>query len=66
MANQLRRLRKQQHMTQDELGAKMPVDRVTISSWERGTHSPHRKYLPMLANVLGATIEELGLNIERK
>lgn len=64
MVNQLKRLRKRQHMTQEELGAKMPVTQATISSWERETHKPHRKYIPMLACVLEVTVEELGFNLD--
>ncbi len=52
-------LRKQQGMTQLELAEKMGVTDKAVSKWERDLSCPDINSLPTLAEVLGASVEEL-------
>lgn len=53
-------------MNQEELAARVLVDRATVSNWERGASKPCRKYIPIIARALEVTVEELGLERRRK
>lgn len=59
--NNIRPLRKRMEMNQKELAERVLVDRATVSNWERGATRPCRKYIPIIANALEVTVEELGL-----
>lgn len=51
--------RKQKGMTQLELAQKMGVTDKAVSKWERDLSCPDINSLPVLAEVLGVTIDEL-------
>lgn len=52
-------LRKKLNMTQADLGEAVHVSRKAISKWEAGSTLPSIEMLPLLANVLGVTVDEL-------
>lgn len=51
--------RKQKGMTQLELAAKMGVTDKAVSKWERDLSCPDVNTLPLLAETLGISVEEL-------
>lgn len=55
----LRRLRHQKDMTQDELAQFLSVTYQAISKWERGEGYPDITMLPSIANFFGVTLDEL-------
>ena len=55
----LRRLRIQQNMKQEDLALKMHVTRQTVSGWETGRRQPDLETLKTLAQVLEVDIHEL-------
>jgi transcriptional regulator with XRE-family HTH domain len=62
LGGRLARLRKEQGLTQIELGAKTDLSQVLISDYERGRLQPSPDTLIKMANALGvATDELLGL-----
>lgn len=56
----IRELRQSAHMTQQELAEQMgyKFDSI-VSMWETGKRRPPSDLLPLLANVLGCTVDEL-------
>lgn len=52
-------LRKEQGMTQAELGEKIGVTNKTVSRWETGAYMPDIGVMPRLCEVLGIRINEL-------
>jgi len=58
LASLLRRLRRSQMMTQDQLAAKAQVARSTLVRWERGNHQPRIPELIAVLDVLNASPEE--------
>lgn len=52
-------LRKQQGLTQQQLADKLNLSNKTISKWESGTGSPDISNLPILADTLGVSVDEL-------
>lgn len=55
----IKALREQAGMTQAELAEKANVDQSAVSRWEKGDTRPRRRQLPILANALGVTVDEL-------
>lgn len=55
----LRELRKEQGLTQEELGEKLGVTNKTISRWETGVYLPPVECLKLLSEEYGLTINEL-------
>ena len=51
--------RKQNHMTQDELGRKLKVTNKAVSKWETGETLPDIQLLELLASTLKVSIDEL-------
>ncbi|MBB5335392.1 helix-turn-helix domain-containing protein [Pectinatus brassicae] len=51
--------RKKLKITQSDLAAKMNVTQGAIVQWESGICFPRADKLPMLANILNCSIEEL-------
>lgn len=51
--------RKQKGMTQLELAEKMGVTDKAVSKWERDLSCPDVSSLPLLAEILGLTLDEL-------
>lgn len=58
-ANRLCEYRKQHHLSQEELAAKMGVSRQAVSKWERAEASPDTDNLILLASIYGVTLDEL-------
>lgn len=57
--NRVRRHRRAQDLTQQELADRVGVTRQTVVSVERGRYNPSVGLALKLAQVLGATVEEL-------
>lgn len=52
-------LRKKQGLTQQQLADKLDLSNKTISKWESGSGSPDISNLPVLAEALGISVDEL-------
>ena len=59
MGSFLAELRKENNLTQEELGEKLGVTNKTISRWETGNYMPPVEMLEELSNMYGMTINEL-------
>lgn len=59
IANNIRRLRLERQMTQAQLANELGVKYQTVSKWETETSVPDTDMLPMIADTLGVTIDEL-------
>lgn len=59
LSEQIKKLRKQKNMTQEELAQNLHVVRQTVSKWEQGTSVPDIKTAIQLAEILGRSVEEL-------
>lgn len=55
----IRRLRKQAGLSQDELAVKLSVVRQTVSKWENGLSVPDAEMVIRMAKVLGVSVNEL-------
>lgn len=55
----LAELRKENGMTQEQLGEKIGVTNKTVSRWETGTYLPPVDALEQLSNLYGITINEI-------
>ena len=52
-------LRKKQGLTQQQLADKLNLSNKTISKWKSGSGSPDISNLPVLAEALGISVDEL-------
>ena len=61
-------LRKENNMTQEQLGTKLGVTNKTVSRWETGTYLPPVEILQLLSEMYGITINEIisGRRLEEK
>lgn len=59
IARNIRRLRLEQGLTQEELAERLGVTGQAVSKWERGESCPDIQLLPGLANLFGVTLDEL-------
>lgn len=64
MIMRIKELRLERGLNQTELGANMGVGQSTVSEWERETALPRTRQLPLLAQVLGCSIDALFLPVE--
>lgn len=55
----LKEVREAAGLTQVSLGEIVGVEQHTISQWESGHRTPRADKLPLLAKVLGCTIDDL-------
>ena len=55
----LSQLRKEQGLTQEQLGEKLGVTNKTVSRWETGTYLPPVEMLQLLSEIYGITINEI-------
>ena len=53
------KLRKEKHMTQEELAYKFDITGKSVSKWERGINAPDIAILEPLSKELGISINEL-------
>lgn len=51
-------------MTQGQLGAEVGVAPVVVESWEAGSYLPKARQLPLLAQALGCSIDDLFVPME--
>lgn len=58
-ADRLRRFRTEKGLSQQQLAAKMLVDRSSIARWENGSRSPDILLMPRLADCLGVAVADL-------
>ncbi|MFQ1876310.1 LexA family protein [Aeromonas veronii] len=55
----IKQTRKRLGYSQEILGSRVGVSRVSISQWERGENTPNGRYLNELASALGVTVDWL-------
>ena len=55
----IRILRESKGITQQAMAETLNVDRSTVAKWELVGKYPRPKYFPMIAQLLGCTIDEL-------
>ena len=55
----IRRLRRQRDLTQEEVAAHLGISPQSISKWERAEGYPDITMLPALANYFGVSVDEL-------
>ena len=53
LGEQIATKRKEQHMTQAELGAVFGISDKAVSKWERNLSRPDEKFMPRLVELLG-------------
>jgi transcriptional regulator with XRE-family HTH domain len=63
-SEQLRRLRKQKDLTQQELGDKVGTKRQNIANWEISKSEPSLGDLVALANYFGVSVDSLVRGLE--
>lgn len=54
---QLEKLRKAQHMTQEEMGEKFGICASTLSNYERGVHQPDLEFIDKVADYFHVSID---------
>lgn len=59
IAKNIKRLRREKGLTQDELAEKLHVTRQAVSNWENDKNQPDLEVLKNLAEVLGVDIKEI-------
>jgi tellurite methyltransferase len=63
----IRTLRKQKHLSQQELAQRLGVSYQAVSKWERGLNLPDILLIPELCRILGISTDELlGLSSPRR
>lgn len=55
----LRKIRKQAHLTQEQLAHRTGIKRVNIARYENGSRTPNVKIAALIATALGCTVDEL-------
>lgn len=55
----IKSLREERGLTQEELGQRIGTDKAAVCHWENGDYAPNSHSLPLLADALGVTIDEL-------
>lgn len=68
LADQIKKLRIENELTQEMLATKMHTTRQTISKWEQGTIEPSIQMLNKLASFFNVSLDELvnGHEVETK
>ena len=59
IGEKIRKCRRAMEMTQDELARKLGVASQTVSHWENGTTYPDIELLPVIARILGLSLDNL-------
>lgn len=57
--DEIKRLRLQRHLTQENLAEAFGVSQATIAAWENGTRKPTIDCIPKIAEFFGVTIDEI-------
>lgn len=55
----IRKMRRARGLTQAKLAEALDVDTSTVTKWETGEAKPRADKLPLLAKILGCSIDEL-------
>ncbi len=55
----IRELRKQKHLTQEQLAATLNITSQAVSKWEMGASYPDMTMIPVLAGLFGVSLDEL-------
>lgn len=55
----IKRMRRQRNLTQEEMAAHLGISFQSVSKWERGDGYPDITMLPALANYFGTSVDEL-------
>ena len=63
---QLKRIRKEQNTTQDDLASKLFVTRQAISKWESGDSTPDLNNLIKLTDIFNVSLDTLIFGTERE
>lgn len=53
----IRKIRRSQDITQEQLASGVGVSQQAVAAWERGLSSPRAELLPKLADILGCTVD---------
>ena len=59
LAANICRLRKEEHLTQDDLASFLGVTKASVSKWETGQSYPDIELLPRIATYFGTSVDEL-------
>ena len=59
LAEQIRKHRKENNLTQDQLATELHTTRQTVSKWEQGTIEPNAQMIVQLAQRFDITTDEL-------
>ena len=59
IGDNLRRLRREQNMTQEALADRLGTSFQSVSRWENGTTYPDIEFLPAIARIFGTTVDNL-------
>jgi transcriptional regulator with XRE-family HTH domain len=59
ISENIKRLRRERDMTQDDLAAVMGVTSQSVSKWETGTAYPDVETIPLLANYFDVSVDDL-------
>ena len=64
VSSMIKKYRKEQYLTQDELAKKMNISKQSISKWERGDSLPSIENLITLSDLLDLSLDKLTLSRE--
>ena len=59
ISNSIKTLRKENHLSQDQLAEKLYVTRQAVSNWENGKNQPYLETLKRIAEVFDVSVERL-------
>lgn len=59
LSDELRKLRKERNLTQNQLAEALNISQSTVASWEKGTRQPTIDFLPTIAEFYGISIDSL-------
>lgn len=59
LAKNIRALRRDRKMTQEDLASKLDVDKSAVAHWETGNNAPRADMVPRIAVALDATVAQL-------
>jgi len=55
----IKELREQAGLTQTTFGSRVGVSQTVVSEWEKEVYLPRARQMPLVAHVLGVTINDL-------
>lgn len=59
MGHQIKAIRKQHHLTQDELSLRLNVSRAAVSAWEVGRNCPDLSILVTISDTFNISLDKL-------